>query len=80
LDLIHKDEMHHFCFNLVDKDNRGKVTAEGFAALAAMLAEDAPHLYPAQLQRAFKKFDSSSDGKMGVADFKRMIVHFPVLF
>jgi Ca2+-binding EF-hand superfamily protein len=55
--MFQAEEMYHFCFHLVDTDEQGCISAAEFQKMGAMLAEEATVVYPAQLVRAFRKFD-----------------------
>jgi len=74
--MFEQREMLHFCFHLVEKDEDGFIDMEAFQKVVRMLAEDSNVVRPAQLTKAFKKFEKEG-GKMRIDAFKKMIVHFP---
>ena len=69
--MFQEEEMFHFCFHLVEQDEKGCIDAAEFQKMGQMLAEEATVVYPAQLVRAFRKFDVDGNGKMNIEQVGR---------
>jgi Ca2+-binding EF-hand superfamily protein len=74
-----ENEMQHFAFSLCDADRTGHIDSSEFRSMIRQLGDNNPVVRPAQMERAFRQFDTEGQGRMDVQQFKKMIKFYPVL-